>query len=469
MRVKFLFSLIFFYGLQSVAAEIKQEVRLLNKCYSQLVNKRISPDHELVQKVILKEISGSQACTHLVSMIKFDEEGKISPKNEESLEILRTFQKLHDTWFSRFNFNISTSDFSNTDFYDANEMGYHFTWVLFSGEELKSVLTKKRSFKGVRESEKEHRFFIDRRIKGHRHQRKNHPMHKWKIGGSEDADSDEFLGPISFWDPELTEFGRLVGLRSYTRTKNKIKRWLGGNKLQEFDTQSPKGGGIIGTVPYLLLNTEHIDQRNDGGNRLHRRWATAVTSDLLCRNFPILNQKEASSYIRKKSKIGFRKKSDCMNCHSTIDSMAAVIRNMENYNSGNVDIHYTIRNVYMHKVNRVHQGPLPDSMGNFFQTRPEGRFIHKDIYGKRINRKVSSLDELGRALASTKDFYYCFSKRYFEFFTGINIDIEAVDWKKSSDPTIKFLASLSENLRKNQSVEKLLSAIFESSFYKEVQ
>lgn len=464
--MKLLLAFLFIFSSFHAFAEIKQEVTILNKCYSQLVNKRISPDHRLVQAVIKKEITGSQGCYQLVDEIEFDSKGLLTPKTKESVEILRTFQKIHDSWFPRFNFNISTQDFPNTDFYDANEMGYHFTWVLFKDEKLKNALTKKRSFKGIRESEKDHLYFIDRRIRGHRQLRKNHHTHKWKIGGSEEEDGDDYQGPVSFWDPELIEFGKLIGLSPFSKTDNKIQRWLGGKKIVEYDTLAPKGGGVIGSVPYLLLNTEHIDQRNDGGNKLHRRWATSITSDLLCRNLPILNQNEVSSFIKKKSKIGFRKKADCMNCHSTIDSMAAVIRNLENYNSGDVDIHYTIRNIFMHQPNRVHTGDLPDSMESFFQTRPEGRFIHKDIYGKRLNQKVSNLNELGQALASTKDFYYCFTKRYFEFFTGISVDIEVVDWNKSSDPIIAFVKESSEKLKKTQDVGQLLQEIFKSPFYR---
>ncbi|TNE97518.1 MAG: hypothetical protein EP326_11340 [Deltaproteobacteria bacterium] len=465
--VKLFLPLLLIFSFQNLRAEIKHEVQLLNRCYSQLVNKRISPDHELVQKIIKQELSGSEACSELIGKLSFDQEGMLTPKNDESLEILRTIQKIHDSWFPRFNFNISTQDFPNTDFYDANEMGYHFTWVLLKNEKVENVLTKKRSFMGLRESEKEHRYFIDRRIRGHRQLRTEHPVHKWKIGGSEDEKSDEFLGPISFWSPELTQFGKLVGLRPYTDSKNRIKKWLGGKKLEEFDTKAPQGGGIIGTSSYLLLNTEHIDQRNDGGNRLHRRWATSVTSDLLCRNLPILSKKEAEVFVRKKSKIGFRQKADCMNCHSTIDTMAAVIRNMENYNSGNVDIHYTIRNIYMHQTKSVHAGELPDSSEYFFETSPEGIFIHKDIFGRRIETKVRSLNELGKALSQTKDFYYCLSKRYFEFFTGIEVNIEQIDWSKSTDPVVVFLKKSAEELRRTQNVKKYLSSLFNSPFYKE--
>ncbi len=432
-----------------------------------MVNKRISKDHPLGKKVMKGELKGNKACSKLVEGISFDDKGMINPKNPESIEILATFQRVHNSWFQRFNFNLNTQDFPNTDFYDSNEMGYHFTWVLFKEEKLSNVLTKKRSFKGIRESEKDHRYFIDRRIRGHRQLRKNHVVHKWKVGGVEEMNSDEYLGPIDFWEPELTQFGTLVGLGPYKESPNKMKKWLGGGKQVLFDAKAPMGGGIIGTIPYLLLNTAHIDQKNDGGNRLHRRWATALTKDLLCRNLPILKESEVGSFVRKNSKIGFRKKADCMNCHSTIDTMAAVIRNLENYNSGNVDIHYTIRNIYPHKWNKVHSRVLPDADENFYKTVPEGQFIHKDLFGKRIEKKINSLQDLGKELASTRDFFYCFSKRYFEFFTGIDINLEAVDWKQDKSDEIIFVQKISEELRRNQNIKMLITKIFTSPFYME--
>ncbi|MCO4794916.1 MAG: hypothetical protein KC493_14445 [Bacteriovoracaceae bacterium] len=453
----------------SALAEINVELQILNRCYSQLVHKRISSNHELVLKVKKGKLNGSEACTKFLESIKLNDHGLLSPKSEETIQVLRTFQRLHDSWFPRFNFNVNTQDYPNTDLYDANEMGYHFTWVLFKDELLKNVLTKKRSFRGVREASKEHRYFIDRTIKGDRQKRKKHIVNKWKIGGEEDKESDEFQGPISFWEPELVEFGTLIGLKPYSSSKNRIKKWLGKDQQRQFDTHAPKGGGIIGSVPYLLLNAGQNEERMDGGNKLHRRWATSISSDLLCRTLPILKKEEVKSFVRRNSKIGFRKKSDCMNCHSTIDTMAAVLRNMENYNSGNVDVHYTVRNIYMNESVRVHKGELPDSSKLFYQTKPEGKFIHKDLFGQKIDKKIQSLQELGKELSKTPDFYFCVAKRYLHFFTGVNINLESVSWNKPKSEEAKFLKLLATKLMKNQEMDELINSIYHSKIFREIQ
>ncbi len=414
-------------------------------------------------KVKAGSFSGGQACYELLKTISLNDKGVLSSLNEESEEILRTLQRLHDSWFPRYNFNVSTQDYPNTDLYDANEMGYHFTYVLLKNEPVSHVLTQKRSFKGVRRSEKEHLYFIDRSIKGYRHLRLKDELNRWKVGGVEDKNDEEYQGPIQFWEPELVTFGRLIGLRPYKESKNRIRKWDGHKLSAPFDTHAPQGGGIIGSVPYLLLNAGQNERTIDGGAALHRRWSTAILKDLLCRNLPVLSQEDASSFVRSNSKISFRRKENCMSCHATIDPMAAVIRNMENYNSGNVDFHYTTRNVYWHQTHSIHKGDLPDKDLDFRKTRPDGRITMRDFHGKLIDKKVTGLAELGKELSQIDDFYACTAKRYLEFFTGRQITLESYQDLNERE---KFaFDKLILNLKKHQSLKILIRDIFQSDFF----
>jgi len=407
---------------------------------------------------------GKITCFSLIDSVSINNEGQFQPKSKEALTLVRTMQRLHDSWFPRFNFNISTQDYPNTDIYDANEMGYHFTWSLFKDEPIRNVITKKRSFRGQRQASKEHRYFIDRNIKGFRHLRVNDSHNRWKVGGAYEEDDDEYQGPVTFWEPELVQFGNLFGLKKYMNSPNHIKRWLGGDTLKEYDIHEPKGGGVMGTVPYLLLNAGHSGKKMDGGFLLHRRWSTAVLNDLMCRTLPLLTKNDAKKFVKKNSQISFRKKAVCMSCHATIDPMAAVLRNMEAFNSGNPGINYTIRNIYLHKTDSFHKGELPDSDQSFFRTKPRGSFLYKALSGQISHEKISSLNDLGRLIANTDDFYICAASRYLDFFTGKKIAIEQIDWSQNTSE-VSLLKKLGQKLMKSQSLKVLIKEIISLPLY----
>lgn len=456
------------YSSICIAEDLLVEKKIFYRCYSQILKKRPSIEHPLLKKIEKQKVDGSEACSELVSSVSIDKRtGLFIPKNSEAQEIAQNFQKIHNSWFPLYDLNVGTQDHPNTDLYDTSEMGYHFTWVLFNEtEKLSHVLTKKRSFKSIRSSEKPHLFFIDKDIGGRRLKRKGLEKHQWKIGGSKDENDPGYQGPVHFWNPELVNFGDLIGLTPYQKSKNIMNVWFSEKEKDQLDIHRPLGGGIIGTIPYLLLNAGQNNLVSDGGLVLHRRWSTSVMKDLLCRNIPTLDEDYVLQSIRKKSKHIFRQKKDCMTCHLTIDQMAAVIRNIENYNSGDVDTHYTIRNIYPHQFRMAHHGNLPDSMKNFYKTKPEGRFIHQSLDGKIINTPVKNIEELGRMLASNSDFYKCITKRYFEYFTGISLNLEVENWKK---PTAvgRFVNEQARVLAKNQNIKEVLSNIFSSQYFRD--
>lgn len=471
MKIK-LFSLSFFILLHTplLAKRKGDDLRLFNKCYAQFLNKRAPRHHPFIKEIEDQRITGVKACESLFWGLSFNELGMIEADERLSVKekrgLLRTIQKFHDTWFKRFNLNVNTQDYTNSDVYDTNEMGYHLTWVLIQEEPLKNIVTQKRSFRAMRWAEEKPQYLIDRDISGYRHKRVSSHK-KWKMGGEKERDSDEFMGPITFYSPLFVQTGELVGLRPFHSSDFQMKKLSPKHKSlsegKSFDALAPKGGGIIGSVPYLLLNSGHIDKKMDGGLFLHRRWSTALIKDLMCRDLPLFKKEEVKVYTQPHSKIPFQRSRGCMSCHATIDPMASVIGNMENYNSGNVSLDHSLRNIYFHHPEEGAKGSLGV---DYYKSKPKGRYFYKDIFKTIHNEEIHSLDDLGEQIAKTKDLYHCVASRYFNFLTGIPIDINEKDYiSKEGDTPEYFVRKLAKDLEDHQSLKKLMSSIFSSDFY----
>lgn len=455
--------LLFSFNSQSKMSEIQ----VLNRCYSLIMDQPLDSNHHLAKMVLKDNLTGPKACSKLIEQVSFNKEGLLNNVNEEKLLVLRKFQKLHNSWFPRFNFNQNTQDHPNTDLYDSNEMGYHFTWSTFrNGENIKRALNRNTSFYGLRTSEKPHRYLIDRDISGYRHKRENNSNRNWKYG-ADGSDGGLYLGPVVFWKPQLVQFGDLVGLKEFKNGKNKINRWMSKKVTTSYFVNKSFGGGAIGTVPYLLLNSGHNDATSDGGKILNRRWSTSVFKDLLCRNLPLQNEAEGRKAVRKNSSIKFRRDYKCQMCHITMDNMAAALRNIEVFNSGDFDEQFSTRNIYHHKAVIGKLNGLPDRNPSFYKSVPEGRVIFRDIYDRTINKPVGSISAIGKVLSESDDFYYCTASKYLSFLTGLSFDIEKIDYKnkKNNDDLENYLIKISEKFKLHKDVKKLFGEIFESKYY----
>jgi hypothetical protein len=55
-----------------------------------------------------------------------------------------------------------------------------------------------------------------------------------------------------------------------------------------------------------------------------------------------------------------------------------------------------------------------------------GRLLFRNIRGVYVSAQVNSFEELGAAIRSREDFYACAAKRYFEYFTGVDVNISSL-------------------------------------------
>ncbi|MBT5094399.1 MAG: hypothetical protein HOM21_09170, partial [Halobacteriovoraceae bacterium] len=88
------------------------------------------------------------------------------------------------------------------------------------------------------------------------------------------------------------------------------------------------------------------------------------------------------------------------------------------------------------------------------------------------NEKLNNLKELGELLAGSDDLYVCAAKRYFQFFTGINIKIEDFSISEGNasieeQQYLRMIIGLGKSLKEHQSLAKLIESIIDSPTYKQ--
>lgn len=433
------------------------DVFRFNRCYAQFTRHKVSSKNELLRQVKNSRVSGSEACLQLLSEAGLADSGKLKTQTDESISILRTFQSFHRSWFRAYNLNVLTPDYAVTDFFDSNEMGYHVTLSLFSDDyKFSNIVTSKVSYKGVRKADATPTHIFDDQL-GIPTLRKR----TWMRGDNMP------------WDPKLVSFGTLIGIEKITDGANILKVRLGedynikpdseeGIKIQ-VDANKTLGAGVLGSIPYLLLNSGQYRDHMDGGLKIHRRWSQSVLNDLLCREMPVLKQKDVENLIDPKSNIAFRRSTQCMQCHATMDEMAGVIRNVQLFDTSHILTKNIVRGVFVHRTR--------EKSTNYHSQPTKGSIYFRNYEDRVVKQNFESLEDFGNWLASTDDLYLCTAKKYFTFLTGLNVDIIAAGNSENS-PDLQannerrsFVLEQALDFKKHQSLKKLVSKIIDSPYY----
>jgi hypothetical protein len=190
----------------------------------------------------------------------------------------------------------------------------------------------------------------------------------------------------------------------------------------------------------------------------------------------VLRPDDVGNEVYPNSKIPFRKDKSCMRCHISIDPMANSIRHVYEVRSSPKYGIFVASPRILAEVSPSHKPSheMVDSDTHFYKRPTEGKLFFRTYDGKLINQAVSSVQELGTALASTDDFYICTAKKYFEFFTGVSVPIDdyANESYQTDDTQLlayrEFVIKLGLDLKKSQSLQKMIGKIFESPIYQDL-
>lgn len=437
----------------SSRAESLTEAGIYHRCHAQFTRARAINTDPLLRAVKAGEVKGADACVSLLE--GFSLPGRVP---EEKRGVFEAFLAFHTSWFPLREFLQNGSEGASSAYFDSNEMAYHLNVALFGPGRFDEIVTSTHTYVAKRRSERQPVYFADPDFHGWYRKISHKP---WVIEGGKP------------WSPKMIERGQVEALLLREKAApSPVKTHLGNFSLSMGGTL---GGGLLGTDTYLLLNSNQSPfEQSDNKNNSLRRWGKSVMRDLLCREVPAVRLADAEPFVDKKSEAPFRQHADCMLCHVTMDPLADAARNiMEIRPDGAMRFDFEPRLVGKFATDRP-----PQSTTNwdpeFHRRPPEGRLYFRSIQGNLVNRHFSGLPELGRTLAETDDLYACAAKRYFLYMTGI--DVKMTDYSEhplsaADRPYSRyraFVQELGQNLKKHQSLKKLVSSILHSKYYSQL-
>ncbi|WP_374030044.1 hypothetical protein [Bdellovibrio bacteriovorus] len=497
-------------GVSFASGQSLSEVAFFNRCYSHLTGKPVPLGHPAMAQVRAGKIKALDACKALLDKAELDPSGPLILRTDaEAKAILNNFYNFHRTWFPTNNVE-QIQDYNDeisrgtVDIYDSTEPGLAITRAVFArGASYSDVLNLSYGVRAQREENlsvrNQYGFqvnFPGRRDYGNNFGLNENLYHFRALSGGFNGNSDT-TNSIFLNIPKI-EIGELVGIRLTTESllvPNVSLQPLGpdraGNTQQglnySYDFYKTYGGGVIGSPIYFLLNYGHgRGLEANGTTKLPRRWSQTNMSAFLCSELPALRESDIKKFIVGNSSAPFRNSGSCVMCHATIDPMAYTARNLVMGNSDYTEFSAGSRT---HAKNALmllsYRDEIPsddtwhsEPVAGFHRMTPKGRLFFRSMTGELVDRPVHGIAQLGAVMSQTTDFYYCAAKRYFEYFTGIQVPLydrqnpanahlnRALSAEAIEDR--KFVEALGEGLRTSNSVREMLKQIMSSKYYRSV-
>lgn len=462
---------------------------LYQRCYSQLTGQSaLAGPHW--QQARSGSMNAVDACITYLNETSLNT-GLLSPDTPTARAVFNQLYQLHRSWFKKANMLDADLNrdfhYGTLDVYDANEPALHVTRALFGGNHVREVVGRPISLEGLRTpivdipaGQRRISRIVDSRpsVDGNIFRRSVPP--------------DLFV-MVDFAAP-LVQIGRLTGIRDWSLTTplpsivvnpgvNGMGQAGPADPPAGFDLHKNYGGGVLGSMPYIMLNLGHPYQYvANGVEKLPRRWSQSVFRDFMCREIPLLREEDVTSYLTQNSTAQFRKSTSCLRCHAGIDQMALTARNLKVVALADRVLSVAGEKIFAtvasHAVNQGASQPIWPSMpvAGFQNQTPQGELYFRSYSGQLIQTQVNGIQELGNAIADTNDYYVCFAKRYFEYFTGINVQLMDPALRSPSsataDPRIEeyrnYVVDLGLQLRANGNLKEMITRILRSTYYKDV-
>lgn len=462
------------------------EVALFVRCYQHLTNKYPAPTDARRMAVAAGTKTAVAACMEVLDTAQLQATGYINghtgpvaglatqanPPNAEGLTVLRTLNDFHRSWFPLDNFIDAATEPEGVmprsrEIHDEAEAALHLTRALLgTGVDFGSIVTG------------------------------TSPLEALRSDGAA-ASSGGFLtapsagsSSVQNFVIERTFWGVLQGMRPMNATRLG-RTGYGMNFPVGVKINESEGGGILGLKSYLLATLGQFKTENfairpmDGGLISPRRWSKAIYHDLLCRELPVIRLGDASAApfvvnAPNAQTPPFRRGATCMQCHASMDQMAGTARALSYVGIPNWrgDFEPSV-----HVGRYAPTSPVPTreseplgmfngSANNWEGRAPWGRLYYRSYDGTLVNQEVNGIPALGAAIAQQKDLYVCAASRYFQFFTGVQVDLR--DEGDPSQPALsagerayrQIVVNLGTRLQQSRSLRTLVQEILNSPTYR---
>lgn len=485
-----------------------------SRCYSHITGTRAPVDHPLLLNVRAGNIEPVAACMSVFDKAMIlQSTNRIDQTNDvEALSVLSVFFDFHKSWFQFNDFeNAPVVYQGNIEFHhDAAHESCYLTHALFSGNGVASDERYQNSydFKKVVTTNSDVRCIRSEptRVGVNRYDATDYntlpawaeaPGRGFLIGTTERPAYD------NTW---YTLTGRPITTVSYT----------GGGQVENIDTFVPHthGGGLLGSTGLLIKYGQYAND-SDGGAFLRRRLTSNVMEHMLCRTAPYRRIEDVTSDVVQFNTtyptnftLPFRRDTACMSCHSTQDGLAGVYRNI-NYRGQQGYVDWNDNGIFGRPAGELNFNRNADPEDSTFLVRafaikdpaetvashmqltdakyktrpPNGLFIYRSYDGAEIKHPIKvtgtgrhpageGIQQVGEFMAEDNDLYVCAAKRYFEFFTGIDANLQDPGDSRNTpllaaDQVYKDqVVKLGLSLKTHQSLRKLVYEIISSDIYK---
>ena len=415
------------------------------RCYSHLTGKRPSLSSDLLKDVQLGSITAVKACEFILDSATLNPQGHLKINNAETKAVLNNFTKVHSGFFkNRYLYDTGNLNIRNSvDIFDELAPALAYTKSLFDRAfNVTQILTYNTEFEGVR----------DEGPRGF--------LFKFK-----DSKKNKSVG--------FSQVGDLIGVIDNTRARNEE---IPGSNKNLFDSS---GGGILGSRTYMKKNSIKVEMNSDGATKMNRVIAKAVIEDFLCKNLPATRLADGQVYVNDRADAVFRRSTGCIHCHTTMDMMAAGFRDIRNKKlpfEHEKDRYNEYRPLYQFKrpPDKPDGDLWPVSADNDYAKRPpKGVLYFRSYTGRLIRENFNNLNQLANKILETNDYYACIVKKYYKYFTGINVSLADIN-----DPfsTVKLndqdlyhrnqVIKYGQELKKHKSPNALIKSILNSEVYK---
>ncbi len=461
----------------SVNAEVLSPLALFNRCYTQLTLLPLPPkDNALVAAVIAGTRQPADACIDVV------EEALLTAVNNTVIgdvnnltarAVIGNFHSLHSSWFSVDDFPLIEDELRNhgtKNIWDASAPAIYVTRALLHPTgQARSIVTESVNL---------------------RPRRANMNVTVSIIGDVPLSDATNIRNTIFRADPNFryAGIGPVLGVQPTGPLMTNYSYKFFDPGADQIYTGAVAlgatvGGGLLGTAPYLMKTVrEALNFRANGGDRMPRKWAKAIYNDLLCRELPVARLADSMPYAVADGPgvAPFRTSASCTRCHVSIDQMAGVIRGFS-YESLGLATGAHIVGLggdfvkFVPPTQPSAGGRWPATSDVNYHLRPStGSLFFRSYNGTLIDRPVSSVANLGAALAATDDFYICLASRYYRYFTGVTVNLSDL-----SDPKAPIIltaraaahrstvVNLGLQLKSHQNLRRTVEDIIKLPIYRE--
>ncbi len=482
---------------QSFSSEKMTPAEVFARCYAKLMRKPIPLDYTtLIALRASNNMDDAQkACVGLINKANLGADDKIANTfDPESKGVLETMHLLHNSFFTAKVLGVGNT-LENKLVVDVDEPGLYWTRAMFKDQvRADSVVTYNKGLKSIRVRSNDGgithfqaRSFFDYNtvIVG---VAARDPLFRiqFPIDLKLDLGDGSNYATIDVPDDQLSQFGELVGVKDQSpltvgrlslplitpntgvnATVNTILRDPAQAPNKDVDLHAHFGGGVVGSVVYGLKNSNFIEGTlANSYTRINRRFSAQVFSDLLCHQLPTLTVEDVE--LVPGSNLPFQQNKSCMQCHATIDEFAMIQRNYVWATSSRL-IGNFLPNSPPKGVQILTRFQLPvrtETGAHFALGNPSGELHFRTFSGEKVRMNIQNFSDVGNQFAKLDDFYLCAAKRYYKYFTGVDVSLDGKPANPLEKKHLEIVQDIGLKLKEDQSLKNLVANIFKSSVFR---